>query len=143
VAIKTELAGFRETREALQELSKTVQRNVGRRALRVPAELIADATRQRAPVSSRPDNPTPGSLRASVSVVNAKAKSGAAVAVLVEDVAAVPNEFGTTKMSAQPFFRPAIQASEAAALHAFGNALKPEVEKAAAKAAKKSKAAGT
>jgi HK97 gp10 family phage protein len=143
VAVKTQLAGFRETREALQDLSKTVQRNVGRRALRVPAEIIADATRALAPVSSRPDNPTPGSLRASVSVVNAKARSGAAVAVLVEDPAAVPNEYGTSKMAAQPFMRPAINANEARCIAAFGQAIKPEVERAAAKAAKKSKGAGT
>ena len=136
----TELAGAKETREALQELTKTVQRNVGRRALRVSAQIIASATEARAPVSSRASNRSPGSLKQSVDVVPHRSKVGAAIAVIVKDVAAVPVEFGLTNRNyaAQPFFRPAISASESAAIAAFEAALKQEVEAAAARAAKRS-----
>jgi HK97 gp10 family phage protein len=135
---RTYLAGFKEAREVLQELSRGVQRGVGKRALQVPAELIAGAVRAKAPVSNRAGNPTPGSLRGSIKVVPSRTVKGSVrVAVLAEDIAAVPNEFGTSKMPAQPFFRPAADATRDAAGRAFGAALKPEVEKAAAKAAAK------
>ena len=142
MAMSAQLAGFKETREAMQELTKTVQRNVGRRSLDAAAAIIATATKSRAPVSTDPRNKTPGSLRASVQVVKSKSRVGAASGVLVADPAAVPNEYGTTKMAAQPFFRPAIDASEGAALQAFASAITVEVEKAAKRAAKQSKAKG-
>jgi HK97 gp10 family phage protein len=143
MAMRTELAGFKECREGLAEFSKTIQRNIAKRALRPAAEVVADATRARAAVSNSPYNKTPGSLRAAVTVVPARGKGAVKVAVLVADPAAVPNEYGTTKMAAQPFFRPAVSASEGTALAVFGAALKGEVEAAADKAARKSKAAGS
>lgn len=132
------IEGFKECREALQELSKTVQRNVGRRALLAPAGVIAVAVKVKAPVSSDPRDPTPASLRESVQIVPEKSRGTAAqVAVVAEDEAAVPNEFGTTKMTAQPFFRPAVDGARAAAGAAFAAALKPEVDAAVARAAKR------
>ena len=138
----SELKGLKEVREALQEFTKTVQRNVGKRALVIPADIIGAAVQARAPVSSRPSDPTKGSLRGAMQVVKAKGGRGtmATVAVLVADPAAVPNEYGTTKMAAQPFFRPGVDASESAAVSAFERALTDEVFKQAANAAAKSKA---
>lgn len=135
----TRIEGFKECREVLQELSKTVQRNVGKRALLAPATVIAAAVKAKAPVSSRGGNPTPGSLRDSVTVAPEKSsqKGVAQIAVVAADVAAVPNEFGTTKMEAQPFFRPAVDTARLAAGQAFAAALKPEVDAAVARAAKR------
>lgn len=134
-----ELAGYKEARETLQELSKAMQRGVGKRALLAAGQVIVEATKARAPVSTDPRDPTPGSLRAAPKVVNAKPGKRAAVqaAVLVEDPAAVRIEFGKTNYAAHPFFRPAIDASRGPATEVFGSALAVEVVKAAERAAKR------
>lgn len=135
-----EMKGFKECREALQELTARVQKNVGKRALKPAAEVIRAEVASRAKVSSRPGNPTRGSLKAAPEVVVSKAgKSGPKMAVLVDDIAAVPKEFGlsTRDYPAEPFFRPAIDAKSDEAARVFGQALKAEVEAAAAKVAKK------
>lgn len=129
---------MKECREALQTLSKAVQRNVGKRALRAPAEVIARAVKARAPVSTRGNNPTKGSLRESVTVAASRAEKGRpTVVVLAADVAAVPNEFGTSKMAAQPFFRPAVDAAREQAGAVMADALRGEVDAAVARAAKR------
>jgi HK97 gp10 family phage protein len=141
---QSRIEGFRECREALQELSTTVQRNVGRRALQVPAGIIRDAVEARAPVSPRGSNQTPGSLKASIKVGKENSKrTEAKLHVIAEDVAAVPLEFGLTSRDypAQPFFRPAVDSVEGQALQGFANALRPEVTSAVAKAAKRAQKA--
>jgi HK97 gp10 family phage protein len=135
------IEGFKECREALQELSKGVRRGVGKRALLAPAAVIAAVVKARAPISNDPHDRSPGSLKDSVKAVTDKSvKGGPRAAVLAADPAAVPNEFGTHKMAARPFFRPAVDAARAAAAVAFAAALKSEVDaavkRAAAKAAK-------
>lgn len=134
----TRIEGFKEARETLQQLSATVQRNVGKRALKPAAEIIAAEVRGKAAVSTAPYNTTPGSLRDSIKVVSARAeKGGARIAILADDIAAAQNEFGNSDMAAQPFFRPGVGASQDRAFAAFGAALKPEIETAARKAAKR------
>lgn len=121
--------GMAEASKQMRELSKVVQNRVGKRSLRAPAELLARAVKAKAPVSSRSTNPTPGSLRDSVKVANARKEKGRpTVVILAEDVAAVPNEYGTSKMAAQPFFRPAVDANRMAAGQAMAEALKQEVD---------------
>jgi HK97 gp10 family phage protein len=148
MAVRTELKGLKEVREGLAEFSKTVARNVGRRALMPAAEIIANAAQANAPVSTRTDQwkSEPGSLKASKQIKRDKPGKGmATVAIIFDDPAAVPTEYGLTsrRYPAQPWFRPAVDANESRAVAAFGSALTEEVEKAAAKAAKKSKAQGS
>ncbi len=103
-------------REALAELDRLTQRNVGKRALRAPAEVIAGRVKANAPVSSRPGNKTPGSLRASVEVKSPTSSKGRArITIVADDVAAVPMEFGRTGQPARPFFRPAVDSASDAA----------------------------
>ena len=110
----------------------------------VPANKIGDAAQERAPVSTRPSDPDKGSLKASKEVVRGKAnkENMATVAVIFRDPAAVPTEYGLTNRQypPRPWFRPAVDATTSEALRSFGTALTDEVEKAAARAAKKSKA---
>jgi len=144
VADGAEVKGFQEARESLHEMSKAMQRGVGRRALFAAAEVIAAATRARAPVSSDPNDKTPGSLKAAPKAVTAKPGKRALVqaAVLVEDPAAVRVEYGSVhNKPAEPFFRPAIDATKAAATEVFAAQLAVEVVAAAERAAKRSKAA--
>lgn len=136
------LEGMRQARETMQELSKAVQRNIGKRALQQPAGIIAREVEVRAKVSNRVGNPTPGSLKASPVVVPAKSEKGRPrVAVLVEDEAAVPKEYGLGRKDypAEPFFRPAVDAKRAQAGQAMADAVRAEVDAAVARAAKRAR----
>jgi len=141
----SKLEGYKEAREAMQEMSKRLQKGVGRRALHKAGDVIVQATRAKAPVSSDPHNKTPGSLRDSPKTVNAKPGKRAMVqvAVLVEDPAAVRVEYGSVhNKPAEPFFRPAIDGSTPAAVDAFAAALAVEVVAVAECAAKRAAKAG-
>lgn len=143
--VHSELEGFKEARESLHEFSKAMQKGVGRRALRTTAEILVAATRSNAPVSSDPNDKTPGSLKAAPTAVSAKPgkRAEAAVAVLVEDPAAVRVEFGSVhNKPAEPFFRPAIASSENAMVAEFGAQLAVEVVATAERVAKKAAKAG-
>jgi hypothetical protein len=103
---------------------------------------MAAAISANAPISNDPHDKTPGSLKDSPRVVPEKGKRGGAqLAVVVEDPAAVPNEFGLSgkDFPAKPFARPAVDRIKGATLIAFGAALKPEIDAAAKRAAKKAK----
>lgn len=131
---------MKECREALQQLSRTVQRNVGKRALKAPAAVLVRHIKAKARVSSRASDPTPESMRDAVRDADAKNERGRATRViLVEDAAAVPNEFGLARRDypAQPFVRPGVDAGRNEAGAAMASALKDEVDKAAIAAAKR------
>lgn len=125
------LQGFREASAALNEMSKGVARGVGKRALNVPANILADEMTARAPRLS-------GNLAGSIKVIPEKARKGRPqVGVIADDIAAIQNEFGNSNMAAQPFARPAKDAKSGEMLDAFGAALKVEVDKSVARAARK------
>lgn len=129
---------MKEAREALQELSKATQTNTGKRALQAPARVFVSRIKAKAQVSSRPSDPTPGSLRESVRVGRASSRKGVArLDLIADDVAAVPNEFGTSKMAAQPFFRPGINSARGEAAFAMAEAVKFETDAAVQRAARK------
>ncbi|SMF70530.1 HK97-gp10 family putative phage morphogenesis protein [Allosphingosinicella indica] len=130
-AKRTHVTGFREARLALETLSKATQKNVGKRALMAPARVLAGAVAAKTPVKT-------GTLKSSVKAVPSKMEKGRPrAAVLADDVAAVPIEFGTSKMTARPFFRPAVEAARDMAGRAFAAALKPEIDAAVERAAKR------
>ena len=132
------IEGMKACREAMQELSRGVQRNVGKKALKAPAGVLVRHIKAKAAVSSRASNPTPGSMRDAVRDADARTERGRATRViLVEDVAAVPNEYGTSKMAAQPFARPGVDAGRDEAGQAMADALKVEVDAAAQRAARR------
>jgi hypothetical protein len=136
-----QIAGMREARETLQELSRAVQTNVGKRSLKNgPAPVFVAAIKSRARVSSRANDPTPGSLRDSVKVGKSSSRRGQArQEIVAEDIAAVPNEYGLKHRNypAQPFFRPGIDSARAPAAAALAGQLKVEVDGAARRAAKR------
>jgi len=137
-AARGHLEGMQGCREALQELGRTVGRNVGKRALRATAELLAERQRATLPVSSRSGNPTPGSLRAAPQVVSARTEKGRPrVAMLIDDIAAVPGEFGTSKMRPHLKVRATTDAMRPALAEVMGQSLKIEVDAAAHKASRK------
>lgn len=133
---------MRECRQALQELSRAVQRNVGKRALKAAGEVWVQRQKATLPVSTSPSDKTPGSLRAAPEVASSRTeKGGPRVALLIDDIAAVPGEFGTSKMNAHLKVRATTDASRNEMAAALGAGLKSETDAAAKRvAAKASKA---
>lgn len=132
------LEGFKEAREALQALSRSVQRGALKRSLNAPADLLVKRLKERTPVSDDPYNKTPGSLRDGTKRVPARARKGTPrVAVVIEDIAAVPIEFGTSKMEAKPYVRDTTDNSRTAMAEVLGEAAKAEIDQAAERSAKR------
>jgi HK97 gp10 family phage protein len=104
-------------------MKKAAARGVGRRALQVPAKILAAEMAARAEVLT-------AALRNSIKVIREKAAKGRPqVSVIADDPAAIPNEFGTMDMTAQPFGRPALDSKKGEMLTEFGKALDDEVQK--------------
>lgn len=132
------LEGMDGVLASMKELSATVERNVGRRGLRATAQVLANKHKATLPVSPDPDNKTPGSLKASPTVKTAKGGKGRpAVAMIIEDPAAAPGEFGTHKMAAHLKVRNTTDAMRPELAATLGEALKSEVDAAAKRSARK------
>lgn len=137
--------GLKELDAALAELPRATGKNVLRRVgIRALAPIVADA-KDRVPVDE-------GDLRDSLKVttrlskrqqrMNAKAVAeGKASVNLFAGAAALPHahlvEFGTVNMAPQPFMRPAWDANKDRVLQLIKDELGGEIEKAAARLARK------
>lgn len=136
-----EIAGLREARETLQELGKSVATSVGKKSLKNgPAPVFVASIKSKARVSSRASDPTPGSMRDAVKTGKVSSRRGQArLEIIVDDPAAVPNEYGLKhrKYPAHPFVRPGIDHARAPAAAAMAEQLKVEVDEAARRAAKR------
>lgn len=124
--MKSRIVGVDDCLATLADLKKGTRRGVGRRSLVPAAEQLADAVRERAPVLT-------GELRGKVRVET----QGSKVAVVVEDEAAVPNEYGTSDTPIQPFFRPAIDTERAGMAETVGRDLAAETIKTAKRVARR------
>jgi HK97 gp10 family phage protein len=152
--------GLRELDAALGALAEEYGKAAGKAVLRRVADQalqpMAEAARQLAP-----DDPdTQGrDLRASIAVGGKLTKRQAAIArkdqnkatvtryMGTADVAGVPQEFGTVNHGPQAFMRPAFDQHALGAIDIVAKELGPEIEKTAARiakrrAAKAAKAAG-
>lgn len=140
------LTGFEEFEEALNELpSRATQKNVVRRVLKAAAEPIADAAASMAPVES-------GRLAFSISVSTKgtrrarwKGVGGPGAVVVAIGPAGGTGalnyasfvEFGTVDTPAEPYMRPAWDGGKFGALERIKSGLRIEIDKAAARAARK------
>lgn len=141
-----QLRGFRELERALNELPKATGRNVLRRVAKGALEPMADRARGMAPVER-------GDLRASIQVSEKRTKrvtrinrfdknTGVEVAMGPVSGGGVLNyatfaEFGTVDTRAKPFMRPAWQGGKDNALDYVKANLAREINRAAARLAKK------
>lgn len=142
-----QLQGFRELATALKELPKRVARNGLRSATSAGAAVVRNEARSRAPVDTgemkrdiqmkreRDFGNTEG-LSASVSVyVRGGKKSrlaGKARNVDKDSFYWKFVEFGTAKMAAQPFMRPAFEAKKEEAVAVIGQKLDERIQAEAA-----------
>jgi HK97 gp10 family phage protein len=148
------LTGFKELEAALEELTKAAGKGVLRRAGKTVLQQIADAAQGMAP---RAPGPGGGTLAESIAVSTVLSKQQKAqhrktvkddkssVEVFVgagPDPAAHNQEFGNANHGAQPFMRPAWDAGKAKVLDDLKDELWTEIDKAAARAARKAAKAG-
>ncbi|NTS64159.1 HK97 gp10 family phage protein [Sphingomonas sp. HHU CXW] len=145
VTVKVE--GLRDLDAALSELPKiTTAKAVVRRVLKKAAEPLRALAEQTAPRLT-------GALKISIVIgtkltrrqarmARKEPKSLTEMFIGTSNPAAVPQEFGTHDQKAQPFMRPAWQATKDQVLTNIGNELGPEIEKTAARLAKKAARGG-
>lgn len=148
--LKIKIEGLRELNQALNELPRATSRNVCRRILKEAGEPIAASARSKAPVRQ-------GNLREAIDVSTKLARSqksggpkmtsagfrsarNTTVEMHVgpgQQPQAITQEFGTWFHPPQPFMRPAWDAEKSTALDVIKFQLWGEIEKAAARLAKK------
>src|SRR5574337_608603 len=148
--------GLRELKRALEELPKAIGRNVLRGAVRAGAQLIRKEAQQRAPVYTgdvSKGHPPPGTLKRAVYQKQINELSSATRQTFFVGVRkgnkyrnqgksgklsqdayyASWVEFGTSKMAARPFLRPAFEAQKNAAVEAIRDYLAKHIPEEAAK----------
>ncbi len=134
--------GLSQLSAALKELPLRIARNALRQSVAKGALVIRDEAKVRAPVSNgpvAPDDPLPGTLRRAIVIKHDAQRSNAFSQTYVVAVRQGKRyrrrgkkgnrsqdayywrwvEFGTVKMSARPFLRPAFEAKKQAALAAI------------------------
>lgn len=133
---------FSKLSAKLDSITKAAEKAV-RPAAQAGAQVFYDAVRERVPVSAKPHSTkgkrqtyNPGTLRAAVYQAYAQKDSGegkAAYRISWNKTHAFYGrfvEFGTSKMAAQPFLRPAYDAARRQALQAAQARMAAEVKKA-------------
>lgn len=123
--------GLAELQRALDELPMKLEKNLVRGAIRASAKPIADDAKKRVPVLQIPDGRRiAGALRKSIRARGVNYRGGmltGGVTAGGSNKAAKKGdtfyarfiEFGTAKMAARPFLRPAIARQTPAAIEAF------------------------
>lgn len=144
-----ELKGFKELADALRELPERVAKNALRSAVGAGAAEIRKEAKLHAPVDT-------GKLRTAVYQKQIREVSGQYQQVFYVGVRAGAKrkkggvkdysqsafywrflEFGTAKMAARPFLRPAFERRKEAAVNAIGAKLDERIQKYATELAKK------
>lgn len=145
--IEVRVTGLDELKARLAELPDKLRRRALRNALAAGARLIRDAAKAAVPVLATPtQRRNSGTVRNAITVRTSKeAKRAGDVGVYVnvkpakgqQRGAKSPTdpfywrflEFGTSKMPARPYLRPAAEAKAQAALDAFSAKLGPQLDK--------------
>ena len=148
------IKGLSELSAALKELPQRIARNALRQSVARGASLIRDEAKARAPVSSeaQPGHPLPGTLRRAIVIRHDAKRSGPTSQTYVVAVRQGKKyrnqgkkgnrsqdayywrwvEFGTVKMSARPFLRPAFEAKKQEAVQAITEYLAQRIAQEAA-----------
>lgn len=141
VASEIKLTGFRELSNALGELKKSTERSVLRRTATKALQPFVARAKELAPVHE-------GRLRDSIVIgtnltkeakaaARAEPKAGIRVFAGTANRNGVPREFGSVRSAAHPFMRPAWDSTKDAMLEQVKTDLATDIEKTAARAAKK------
>ena len=140
------IKGLSELSAALKELPNRIARNALRQSVARGAVVIRDEAKARAPVSTTPPapgDPLPGTLKRSIVIKHDKDRSSLTSQTYVVAVRHGKKyrnqgkkgnrsqdayywrwvEFGTVKMAARPFMRPAFEAQKEAAVQEIARVL--------------------
>jgi HK97 gp10 family phage protein len=141
--LKYKISGLDGIAKTMAQLPKSVERKLAIASLRGGGKIIVDAARLLAPVGSgarykypfRGKRRRPGALRRSITQ---RAKRGFVPTLQIGiRSGAAPHahmvEFGTSKMAARPFLRPALDTNKDKVIRVTGNSLGPAIEKEAAR----------
>lgn len=164
MAVTLKIDGLRDARRALQELPKATARNVVKRVLIKRAEPIAARARTLVPVrsgglkrsitvSTKASNPGRAAFARTLAQGGSRAQAAAAARAANRGLTAGGSinvyvgpgrqphahlvEFGTSKMAAQPYLRPAVDAEIPGAIDQVAKDLWVEIKKAADRLARK------
>lgn len=143
--VQVQLTGFRELAEALKQFGPRVAKNSLRRAVSAAAAEIRNQARANAPVDTgemkrdiqmkREKDQRSGPLAATFSVFVRSGKksrlSGRSRDVQKDSFYWKFVEFGTSKMPAQPFLRPAFETKKEEAVRIIGEKLDEGIQQAA------------
>jgi HK97 gp10 family phage protein len=147
--------GLRALSEALKELPRRIARNALRQSVAAGAAIIRHDAKSRAPIATAPPapgDPLPGTLKRSIYTKHIPERSGVDSQTYVVGVRQGKKyrkqgkkgnrsqdayywrwvEFGTIKMSARPFLRPAFEANKEAAIKAIAAYLARRIPEEAA-----------
>lgn len=152
--IELNIKGADDLKRALEQIATKMQNNVLRSAVREASKPVLDEARARAPVLTAPDpRRKPGTLKRAIGIRSPRIKGRMVVGGVTvrsqspKQVAAFkartnkkaadnPNdafyapfvEFGTAKMRARPFMRPALSARAQSAIDALGAKIRERLD---------------
>jgi HK97 gp10 family phage protein len=151
------VSGLKELQAAMTELPANIARNVLRGSVNAGAAVIRAEAKARAPVSADlglKNSPSPGTLRRAIYQKQIRERSSALVQTffvgvrrgrsarkskkgLIDAWYAHFVEFGTTKMAAKAFMRPAFESKKMQAVQAIKEYLQKRIPQEVVKARKK------
>jgi HK97 gp10 family phage protein len=115
--VKIDLEGFEELGDKLQAIRGALKKELNK-ALEDTAEVVRDTAQQNAPVDT-------GTLMNSIEMVLENLGTYMAEAAVGTDLHYAPyQEFGTYKMQAQPYLRPAFDNNKSYIINRFEEAIK-------------------
>lgn len=141
------LSGVRELDRALAEMKKSTARGVLKRVAMKALQPIAEAAQRFAPVDDGylrdsivvSDKLNDSASRDAPKLARGERATGITVYCGTTNRNGVPREFGTVRTAAQPFLRPAWHGGQDRVLKDVQQMLGEEIEKTAARAAKRKK----
>ena len=149
MTMTTEIRGLKELAATLRSMPQTVHDKVLRGAVSSAAAVMRKEAIRRAPVYTGrvgKGHPPPGTLKKAIYQVRVTAECTSILEVWAVTIArgkgarndayyAAMVEYGTVKMAAQPFFRPAFEATKAGAAEAMRAYMDAHLPAALARAA--------
>lgn len=139
--IDIEVKGFKELEEKLKEIAVKIEQRIVRKALkagvRVKQALAVNYAPEsdiayRSPKQKKWGATSPGNLRKKIIVKSAgkdKESGGVRLYLVALPWYSHMIEYGTVKMSAQPFMRPALEQEDAEFTNAIGDVFEKELNK--------------
>lgn len=142
MARKVKIEGLRELEAALADLPRATGKNVLRRVLKKAAAPIESTAEALAPhltgtLERNINMGTRLTRRQAQMVRKADSKSSAEIHVGTADPAGIQTEFGNANQNAEPWLRPAWDQNKEGALNTIATDLGGEIDKAAARLARK------